>query len=1117
MNDTAQILAAIKPYVMDWVSRMVSSSGGGSDISAHASNGNIHHLSGMTADDHSNYLHLSNPRTVSTIHTFSSGLKIGSGTLGWDGVDDITLNAGLSADDWVSGLTGWHISDPGVADFRSLTVDELHAKAFIADIEQALAGGQIISKSVAILAADFTIPATTGSITVEDLPGFPAVDVFVAGDVLRIRVVDRSNGGLQIADVWGTVSGVPSKSNNTQTWTFTRTSGTAGTVVYRGAIVLDYGASGDGYWEVTTLATDSPYAQIVTWATNPWTPGNLSLKVRMGNLNGITDPDVSPTGWGLYTDNAYLKGTLSTGGGTVILNSNGITIDTGSDPFNSIKWDDGSSSQYVGLINTTSSSPTGTNLSMLARADTGKTYSTIQLEAQKISGNITGFTIQQNLASPGLSLIRATVNSSTVLDIQPARIFAYKELTVTDDITPYTTIAYDLGTNITRFRSLYAAELRVTRLVAEDVVSTIGGSLIVGETTKLTAAVADVDVTISVEHNSMAVSDIVFLEEGGFFEAMRIISGPTGTGPYSYGVTRDLDGTGANDWPAGAAVVNTGVTGDGFIHLYSQNGVYTGTGPTIVGNVRLSNTYNGFLPFWATGNLENLYDYSTRTYGAAFGVYAANMSWLSVDASNGIRIMNGTTTQLAKWDLSGNILIGQTGSGQSNVYITAGAVKLRTDTTVKVDLQTSGNVKIGSNTAAAATTHLSVFTGNQTYNGESVEDGDLLLGDNSSGKANALWDKSLGQLKFRGGTITQVYIDTDGSLTAGAGAITMNADGLQMQEDSSLSNVIALKFMRSTSVMSILQGFSSPTLSSNTLYLDVKEASGYASFLYLRATADAVNNKAALVNMQATGKGGLADFRLDSTTTANVAYAKFNNIPVYINETANTFQTIGLTINQGSATDEWLAAKQSGVAHGMTTYAETDTTANFKVNSSDGGMTIRTFTAGTVSFAQLALATTVDTNKLTTANGAMVFAAYKKSGTAATTFTAGDNTFVFKNGSTTDFILAAGGNAYANIAWGTFDKHNDIKLLDTLETTVLAHQDRLKQQFGSWLQDGKEQLEKLDLARFGDGGSVMLNVVRMHMLEVGALRQSAVELTKHAGAIQQIMARLERLEAALCL
>jgi hypothetical protein len=82
--------------------------------------------------------------------------------------------------------------------------------------------------------------------------------------------------------------------------------------------------------------------------------------------------------------------------------------------------------------------------------------------------------------------------------------------------------------------------------------------------------------------------------------------------------------------------------------------------------------------------------------------------------------------------------------------------------TVLID--TDGDAFFGSNLAAPATTALAVFANAQTYNYEGIGEGDLLLGDNSANKANLLWDKSTGELKFRTGQTAKVKIDTSGRL-----------------------------------------------------------------------------------------------------------------------------------------------------------------------------------------------------------------------------------------------------------------------------------------------------------------------------------------------------------------
>src|SRR5687768_4087777 len=80
-------------------------------------------------------------------------------------VQDAEIGGDIGNPNYVSQLLNWLITQDGAADFRYVFTDELHAKSFIADLEQALAGGQLICKSVAVLASNFTNPATSGEAT----------------------------------------------------------------------------------------------------------------------------------------------------------------------------------------------------------------------------------------------------------------------------------------------------------------------------------------------------------------------------------------------------------------------------------------------------------------------------------------------------------------------------------------------------------------------------------------------------------------------------------------------------------------------------------------------------------------------------------------------------------------------------------------------------------------------------------------------------------------------------------------------------------------------------------------------------------------------------------------
>lgn len=245
-----------------------------------------------------------------------------------------------------------------------------------------------------------------------------------------------------------------------------------------------------------------------------------------------------------------------------------------------------------------------------------------------------------------------TTAPSTNLTVQPTGDLVLAP--VGRDIVPDTGYTQNLGALSNKYLTLHAAELWVETLVAQNTIATIGGRVLVAPTTTLTADLAPGATTLSVKHNQMSQDDRVYLEADGKVEWLSIESAPIGSGPYTYTVARDLDGSGANQWYAGDAVLNTGGLGDGFIDLYSVSGVLAGVGPTVVGNVRTNWPYNNIAPRWAIGELNGLFNYSSSTFGFAAG--DGSGTHVTADATNGFRIRNGTTNKLVA-DTSGNLTL----------------------------------------------------------------------------------------------------------------------------------------------------------------------------------------------------------------------------------------------------------------------------------------------------------------------------------------------------------------------------------------------------------------------------------------------------------------------------
>ena len=139
----------------------------------------------------------------------------------------------------------------------------------------------------------------------------------------------------------------------------------------------------------------------------------------------------------------------------------------------------------------------------------------------------------------------------------------------------------------------------------------------------------------------------------------------------------------------------------------------------------------------------------------------------------------------------------------------------------------------------------------------------------------------------------------------------------------------------------------------------------------------------------------------------------------YINETTNSDMTIGLTINAGSNLDQVIAFKSSLVAHGMTDLAETDTFADFRINSAPGGLEINAYVESVaVPLGLYAWYPTGNVGLDSTAWGAVTIYAGKKDGTGYGDVGATDNIFALRpmlgSAFTSCFAVDATGNSWQN-------------------------------------------------------------------------------------------------------
>ncbi|MFW5941902.1 MAG: tail fiber domain-containing protein, partial [Chloroflexota bacterium] len=432
-----------------------------------------------------------------------------------------------------------------------------------------------------------------------------------------------------------------------------------------------------------------------------------------------------------------------------------------------------------------------------------------------------------------------TVAPTNNLRLQPAGDIVLDPVGL--DVLPGQGYEVNLGQLSNKYLTLHAAELWVETLVAQDTMATIGGRILVGPTTTLIADLNDTATSIDVEHNQMSNGDIAYLEADGKVEFIAIDSAPSSiTGGYRYTVTRNLDGSGADEWFAGDALFNTGQSGDGFIDLYSFAGVTSGTsGPTIVGNVRASSTYNDWVEHWAIGNLNGLYDYGTDTYGVAFGGYG-EANYLTIDPINGIRFFDESDMLRAQLS-SDTWTLGHTDT--AHIELTPSKLSMLDD---------AGDEKIVLGDAGD-----SYFAGVMTIGADGeIRQGSGTLGTNFTGLR--IWrDSNIGRIAGYNDDDLQWYADTDGRLYAGGGSIFLDSNGLSLDITDGYNANEAVTFYRSsTRVADLYANFIPDPVSTNELYLMLQDPGGSDEpYLYMYSDGFAAGGSITLHSDQMTMDG----------------------------------------------------------------------------------------------------------------------------------------------------------------------------------------------------------------------------------------------------------------------
>jgi len=218
----------------------------------------------------------------------SDKVRVGSGTY----IDIDGGNARIRSSNYVSGIAGAGFTlEPDLLEVGNIAARGIIRTAvFQKDVVSAV-GGNLAVLPADVLDADMTA-ADSATLTIE------GNETFAVGDLLRIK--DGTD------DEWLEVT----NAGSAPTYTVTRDKGAAygadaNPAWTKGATVVNYGQSGDGFVYMTASETNAPYMSVVTHAGSPW--DTLTTRLRMGNLNGFLGYDSDLYGIAIGEADAYLK------------------------------------------------------------------------------------------------------------------------------------------------------------------------------------------------------------------------------------------------------------------------------------------------------------------------------------------------------------------------------------------------------------------------------------------------------------------------------------------------------------------------------------------------------------------------------------------------------------------------------------------------------------------------------------------------------------------------------------------------------------------------------------------------------------------------------------------
>ena len=246
---------------------------------------------------------------------------------------------------------------------------------------------------------------------------------------------------------------------------------------------------------------------------------------------------------------------------------------------------------------------------------------------------------------------------------------------------------------------------------------------------------------------------------------------------------------------------------------------------------------------------------------------------------------------------------------------------------------------------------------------------------------------------------------------------------------------------------------------------------------------------------------------------------KFANT-VYVNDSANGDITLGLTLNQGGNTDKIMAFKGSGVAHGRTGRAETDTFASFlQASGNFGGLIIDSIAENGANDLVTIIRSsggTAATTKTTSGYGLVDIQVEEHDGSnSSDNIAANGNIFTLRaqvgGAMATRILVDEDGDLYSVTSAQTFDSYDDAHLVRALEQT---RGDTIRTEFDDFVKYNEDDLIKAGVLGDTVENGGMTNVTQLQRLHNGALWQSYVREKQLEQRVESLEGKLALLEGA---